>query len=185
MSFETALLMQKKSNYRRAIQLYQEIVQIDPCHCRAQGGLALSLAALQEYERAKCAAVQALALNKNCDYAHLALALICHAQHEKEQFVDEVERAFYVKPFVFDIASKYAQFLADEKEVTSALPVFQRMIEADEARECRHYLYALALYQLRKPKLAVQQSLVALRRDPSFETFCLLIRAVFGLMPFV
>lgn len=185
MTLETALIMQKKSKYQESARLYHELVQVEPQNVRARAGLALSMAAIKDYEQAQRAASQALELDKNSDYAHLALAIIAHAQGEKEKFVDEAERAFYVKPFVFDVACKYAQLLAEEKDILPAIPVFQKMIESDAAKECRNYLYGLAYYQLRRPKLAIKHSLIALKTDPSVKTFSLLLKVLLTMVPLV
>ena len=183
MRLEAALRMLKKREYRQSIQLYREIVEQEPENNQAHAGLALSLAAVGEYEAAERAANHALAMDKKSEYAHLALAILCHSRQQVEKFVDEVERAFYSKPFVFDVASKYAELLTAEKDITRALPLFLKMFEEDDDKDCRHYYLALVHFQLRNPKLAIEQSLVALKRHPSIKSLSLVVKLTFGMLP--
>ena len=171
-------LLPQRSNDAEAMTRYQTAVEQNPDDVDSLAHLALSLVYTKNYDRALLTANQALKINKNSDYAHMVLAILHHIKGEIGQFVDELEETFSLKPFVFDVAYTYAGLLAKEKDIYGAIPVLEEMIRADAAKQCRNYLYGLAYYQLKQPRLAIRHSLIALKTDPSLKTFAILAKSV-------
>jgi tetratricopeptide (TPR) repeat protein len=183
MTYEAALKARKNRKYMDAIRLYQATIELEPNNLAAHAGLALSLVYAKDHDHALVLANQVLEFDRNNDYAHLVLAIIHHVNGQTKKFVDELEKSFSLKPFVYDVAYTYACLLADERDIVGAIPILEKMIEADAAKQCRNYLYGLAYEQLRRPKLAIKHSLMAFRTEPSLKTLSLLVRVILGASP--
>jgi tetratricopeptide (TPR) repeat protein len=175
MIYKKAVVARKKGKYQYAVELFQRVITQEPQNAAAYGGLSLTWIYLGNYAQALALANQAIQLDKHCDDAHLSLAVLAHLDGQKEKFMDEIDQAFIQKPFVYDVVYEYACLLAEKKEILPAIPTLEKIMAADENKECRNYLQALVVLQTGQYRMAVKHAIPAIwrRKTPRMAAFLL------------
>jgi tetratricopeptide (TPR) repeat protein len=169
MNLEEAQEARRDKKYKRAIQLYDQIINENPHSAQAYAGLSLTYAYINENEYAFSMANKALQIDANQPLAHIALAAIHHAKGELENFRMEVEKAFKLDPFFYEVACTYAQMLINEQKLDDALPIFEKIIEANPKKVCPHYLLGYINFQKKQYNDALIEFKKAFTVKPSLE----------------
>lgn len=130
-----------KEGFERAIQYFEQALQIDPTYARAYAGLADCYTLLasygyldpqQSFQKAQEAAREALELDETLAEAHASLAAI-KLNHEQDiqGAQEEIERAIALNPNYATAHHWHAATLAGLGRTNEALAAIQRALELD------------------------------------------------------
>ncbi|HEY9151885.1 MAG TPA: tetratricopeptide repeat protein, partial [Anaerolineales bacterium] len=168
MNIENAQIAGKNGKYKKALELYKLALQENPNNAEALAGLALTHVYLKENDSAFARATEAIQLDPNQPLAHIALASVYFSKGQLEQYKEEVERAFALQPFFYEVACTYARMLLNDKKINEAIPLFEKIIESNPQKVCPHYLLGLAYTYKKQYKEAFREYLRAFRVQPSY-----------------
>lgn len=167
MKLEEAQEARRNRKYKKAIELYMQVINEDSNNASAYSGAGLTYAYLNENDKALSMANKALQIDTNQPLAHIALGAIHHSKGEMEQFKFEVEKAFNLDPFFYEVGCTYAKMLVSEKRIDEALPVFEKIIEANPKKVCPHYFLGYINFQKNKFDIALKEFVKAFLIQPS------------------
>lgn len=168
MYLENAQKARREGKFKKALKLYKNTLQEYPNEASAYAGLGLTYAYLKNFDKAASMATKALHLDTKQPLAHIALAGVYHAKGKHELYKAEVEKAFKLDPYFYEIACNYAHMLISEKKIDEALPIFENMIEADPKKACPHYYLGFIYSQKNNYRAALKEYIIAFRAQPSF-----------------
>jgi tetratricopeptide (TPR) repeat protein len=170
MDLEIAEKARRAGKYKKALEMYKLAIQGDPQSAPAYAGLGLTYIYLKKNDDAFRAANRALELDPKQHFAHITLAAIHHSKGALEQYKHEIERAFSLQPFVYEVGCMYARMLLDDKEFDTALPLFERIIEANPKKLCPRFFLGQIYFDRKDYKKALDEFIKAFRVHPSLST---------------
>jgi tetratricopeptide (TPR) repeat protein len=170
MDIENAQLARRNGKYKKALELYKLAVIENPNNAEALAGLALTHVYLKEKDIAFARATEAIQLDPNQSLAHIALGSVYFSKEQIEQYKEEVEKAFALQPFFYEVGCTYAKMLLNDKKIDEAIPIFEKVIEANPKKVCPHYLLGWAYTSKKLYNDAYREYRKAFLVQPSFET---------------
>jgi DNA-binding winged helix-turn-helix (wHTH) protein/Tfp pilus assembly protein PilF len=169
-----------RENYERAAALFREAIERDPRYAAAYAGLADTyvLVALGEvdpsaravaFERAKEAALAAVALDPSLAEAHASLAAVSEVFDKDRSTAErEYRTAIALDPGYATAHQWYGEFLEAEGRYDEATRVLRRAKELDPLSLAVNVALGENLYYLRRYDEAVAQFKRTLELDPGF-----------------
>lgn len=178
MKLEEAQQARRNRKYKKAIELYMQAIHEDPNNALAHSGLGLTYIYLNQNDKALAMANKALQFDVNQPLAYITLASIYHAKGEMEQFKVEVEKAFALDPFFYEVGCTYANMLVSEKKFDEVLPVFEKIIESNPKKVCPHYLLGYINFQKNRFDIALKEFVKAFLVQPSLTIIIAISRTI-------
>jgi TolB-like protein/DNA-binding winged helix-turn-helix (wHTH) protein/tetratricopeptide (TPR) repeat protein len=169
-----------EAGYVKAIQYFDEAIQLDPQYAAAYAGLADSYALLgsmanstlpriEAMPRARAFAERALALDESLAEARTSLAFVkMHFEQDWDAAEREYRRAIASNPSYVTAHHWYAYCLIAQARVDEALREIRRAQELDPLSLIINTDVAEMLYFARRHDEAIQQARKTLEMDPSF-----------------
>jgi tetratricopeptide (TPR) repeat protein len=169
-----------EAGYVKAIQYFEEAIQMDPQYAAAYAGLADSYALLgsmanstmprlEAMPRARAFAEKALALDESLAEARTSLAFVkMHFEQDWDSAEREYRRAIASNPSYVTAHHWYAYCLIAQGRVDEALREIRLAQELDPLSLIINTDVAEILYFARRHDEAIQQARRALELDPSF-----------------
>jgi tetratricopeptide (TPR) repeat protein len=169
---------------KKAVELYQFALHENPSNAEALASLALTYVYLKENDAAFAKATEAIQLDPNQPLAHIALASFYFSKGQLEEYKEEVEKAFALQPFFYEVACTYAKMLLIDKKLDEAIPIFEKVIEANPKKVCPHSLLGWAYTSKNLYKDAYREYRKAFLVQPSFGTaFAVITGAINNFRP--
>jgi tetratricopeptide (TPR) repeat protein len=132
--YKTARFLQQRNKHRAAIEVLQEILNIDPRNVKAYNAVGISYDSLSDFDRAEMAYQAALKLQPDLDYVHNNLGFSYVLQAKYDLAISAFQRAIYLKnkkkQYRYNLALAYAK----KGEFDAALSQFQ--MTGDETNAC-------------------------------------------------
>jgi TolB-like protein/DNA-binding winged helix-turn-helix (wHTH) protein/Tfp pilus assembly protein PilF len=169
-----------EAGYVKAIEHFEQAVQINPEYAPAYAGLADAYALLgamtnstsprqEAMPRARAFAEKALALDDSLAEAHASLAFVLmHFEHDWAAAEKEFQRAIALNPSYVTAHHWYAYYLAAQSRVQEALREIRLAQELDPLSLIVNTDVAELLYYARQYDEAIRQAQKTLEMDPSF-----------------
>jgi TolB-like protein/DNA-binding winged helix-turn-helix (wHTH) protein/Tfp pilus assembly protein PilF len=169
-----------EAGFVKAIEFFQEAIQIDPGYAPAYAGLAdayallgsmtnSTLPRLEAMPRARGFAEKALALDESLAEAHTSLAFVLmHFEHDWAAAEREFQRAIALNPSYVTAHHWYAYCLMAQTRVEEALREIRLAQELDPLSLIVNTDVAELLYCARRYDEAIRQAQKALEMDASF-----------------
>jgi tetratricopeptide (TPR) repeat protein len=164
----------------KAIEHFQQAIQIAPDYAPAYAGLADAYALLgsmtnstsprhEAMPRARAFAEKALALDESLAEAHSSLAFVLmHFEHDWAAAEKEFQRAIALNPSYVTAHHWYAYYLVAQTRVQEALREIRLAQELDPLSLIINTDVAELLYYARQYDEAIRQAQKTLEMDPSF-----------------
>jgi serine/threonine-protein kinase len=170
--------------YRKSIEYYQRVLQIEPYFALAYAGLAdayasetsysdVGLSPMEQMPKAKEAALKALELDDTIAEAHTSLANIkCSHEYDWTAAEREFRRALELNPNSTNALHRYSHLLVALRRIKESLAVSLRALELDPVDAEMGVHLAWHYYNARQYDEAIEVSQKTLEIDPNFhETF--------------
>jgi DNA-binding winged helix-turn-helix (wHTH) protein/TolB-like protein/Flp pilus assembly protein TadD len=169
-----------KEGLQKAQQYFQQAIEQDSGYARAYGMLADTfdmcgyLSDDKEekkrfFEKARQAALQAIAIDETIAEAHTALAMVkSHQDHDLSAAEKEHERAIALNPNYATAHQRYGWYLHQQGQLQRAVQEFQLAVELDPLSVTNTTVWASMLYKLKHFDQAIEQCNKALELDPEF-----------------
>jgi TolB-like protein/DNA-binding winged helix-turn-helix (wHTH) protein/cytochrome c-type biogenesis protein CcmH/NrfG len=178
------LLRRSVANSRRAAELLEEAVRLDPESAAAHASLAfayISVPLLEGpsapfVELGRRAARRALELDKDNAEAHTVLArILVHFDWDPEASDRTARRGLEVDPTNPFVLHCYSLMLADQGRFDEALALADRALALDPASVLANRDKAIILYLARRHEASIEQSRRTLELDPFYGPMYLLL----------
>lgn len=181
MDIESAQLARRNGKYRKAIELYKQAITEDANNATAYAGLGLSHAYLKEKDDAIAMANKALQLDHNQPLAHIALAGVYHSKGQLEQYKNEIEKAFALDPFFYEVACAYAKILFNDKKIDEAFPIFEKIAEFNADKVCPRFFIGLAYSHKKQFRNALNEYIKAFGVQPSISLMPIIFQTLISI----
>lgn len=174
---------------RRAIDLFEQAIRIEPAYARAHAGLALAWSVIHlnapdiragdALARAEASALRALAIDPLLSEAHAALGYADYWSWRWTDAAREFERAIELNPNNSTARQWYGEHLAQTGFAAEAEAQLRHAVALDPLSLAAHGNLGLVLYINRRPREAIAQLEATLRMDPAYAFPLLLLHKLY------
>ncbi len=173
---------------RRALELFEQAVQVDPHYALAWSGIADCCAQVSDkqwdrdpgwQERGFAAARRAIDLDPRLAEGHKAEALLWHTRRDPERATAALGRALEADPRFIPALINLGHEQLSAGDFAGAERTFRRAVEVDPAYGFGHLMLALVLHYTRRYAAAIEASHRAQNAgaSPFYTTYCYPLRA--------
>jgi TolB-like protein/Tfp pilus assembly protein PilF/tRNA A-37 threonylcarbamoyl transferase component Bud32 len=179
-----------EEGFRKAIDNFQQAIEIDPNYAAAYSGLADCYSLLADYgilrpdeayPKAEAAASKALRIDDTLAEAHASLAMaVWQYDWDRSRAEKEFKRAIELNPGYATAHHWHALFLGRTGRLQEAIAEIKRAQELDPLSLIINTVTGMVFYWARQYDLAIQEYRKTLEMDPDFEIAHYLLGWVFG-----
>jgi len=179
-----------EEGFRKAIDYFQEAIDIDPSYAVAYSGLADCYSLLADYgilrpeeayPKAKAAAAKALEIDDTLAEAHASLAMaVWQYDWDRSRAAGEFQRAIELNPGYATARHWHALFLGRTGRLDEAIAEIKHAQELDPLSLIINTVTGMVFYWARQYDLAIEEYRKTLEMDPNFELAHYLLGWVYG-----
>ena len=164
--------LRTQQRHEAALASYRKVLEIDAEHAPAHAGLGLTLFALQRYQEARGAMMQAISLQPDLPIAGLLHRLMGRAAQEVGRTSEAAEhygRALQIDPRDVEALDRLAMTRFGQRQYEEALSLYKRLVEIGPDGAQTHANVGATLYYLGRADEAIRSYEHALSLNPSLE----------------
>jgi len=160
-----------KRNYNDAVEILQQLVQMDPRNTRYHSSLGDALRRLHKYEEALRAYRTAAELEVDNAWYHHKIASVLEDMDMLDEAIKEYRMAVIIEPEFEIWHYMLASALEKNRKYDDALSEYQMAVELDPDDCFNHYGTAKMLVEMDRYKEALQAIQMAIDIEPQYELF--------------
>jgi tetratricopeptide (TPR) repeat protein len=161
----------RKGKLKKALELYNEIIEDDSKCIQAYQGAANVLAALDHYEDAIVMCNRAIEINQNLIIPHTILAIIYNKLGEVEKSREEINIALTIDPNSADALCCYGTILLANNRIDESLEYLERAASRNPSLYKAQLNLAVAYGRKKDSKKVFRQSFTIFFLRPTIKNF--------------
>ena len=155
--YERGVKHAQRGDYKQAISLFKQALEIVPNHTDARRNLAMAYLESGNQEKAKDYLTEVLALDPKDAWAFVLLGNIYFKEEKKLDLAEKFyRRAFELNPNDPLLLANYGALMAEKQDTEQAEEFFERAIQANPTYPNSYHALAVLNYRAHKPQLALQ-----------------------------
>ena len=154
--YERGVKYAQRGDYKQAISLFKQTLEIVPNHTDARRNLAMAYLESGNQEKAKDHLTEVLALDPKNAWAFVLLGNIYFKEEKKLDLAEKFyRRAFELNPNDALLLANYGALMAEKQDTEQAEEFFERAIQANPTHPNSYHALAVLNYRAHKPEQAL------------------------------
>jgi len=164
--FEKAISCIKNNQYKNAIEIYENILKINPKSCSTYGAMGDCYRRLGQYDEAEKYYQKAIKISPKCDNSYNLWGDFLRDQERYEEAIEKFKEAIKINPESYPAYEAMGDCLHDQERYEEAIEKFKQAIKINPKAERAYWAWGDCLRDQERYEEAIEKFKQAIKINP-------------------